>query len=495
VPRTSNAWLELVLDCAIVALGAGAAIIALPNLTIALDVAVVVLLVVARQILSHRSLHQSRTHLARAQAHRTRMERTLAYQAGHDPLTGLNNRHRFAQELDRVLREGTRSRHPGAIVVLDVDDLGVLNDAHGHDAGDVALKAVADAIAIGVRETDVLGRIGDDEFAIALPGADERRARAVAERIRLMLRDDRERPVHASAGIALFDGAGELVADDALIAADIALHEAKQRGRDQVRVYRGASGTALTWVQSVRTALAEGRFVLYAQPILDLRSGRVVRQELLLRMLSADGDVIPPAAFIPTAERFGLVTEIDRWVVREGLALARHGERVSINLSAASIGDEQVLELVQEAIGAGMAPGDAIFEITETAAMTNMARVGAFADALANLGCDLALDDFGTGFGSFTYLKHLRTRYLKIDMEFVREIVSNTTDQQVVKAINAVAHSLGKLTIAEGVEDEATLAALRAFDVDCAQGFFVGRPKRISPPTRFELGRRMVAAR
>ena len=461
-----------------------------PDLAIALLAATVMLLVLARLILSLRSVRRSEARLAADLAHRRRMETQLRYQADHDALTGLHNRRHFAGELDRVLRYASRYHRPGAVLVLDVDNLTFVNDARGHGAGDAALKAVAAAIAGRARETDVLGRIGGDEFAVVLPEADEQHAHAAAESIRHHLGTGGGAPLaQVSVGIALFDGTRELLAEEVLSAADVALYEAKEGGRDQVRVHRGGASQALTWVERIRTALAEERLVLYAQPILSLQTNRVARRELLVRMLDDDGAVIPPGAFLPTAERFGLVGEIDRWVVREGLLLARRGERVSINLSAASIGDDAILRAVCDAVAAGLDPANAIFEITETAAMTNMAAACAFTEALTRLGCDVALDDFGTGFASFTYLKHLPSRYVKIDLEFVRDMVWNPTDQQVVKSVNAIAHSLGKHTIAEGVEDEATLAALRMFGVDCAQGYHIGRPERISPPTRFEQAR------
>ncbi len=419
---------------------------------------------------------------------RKRMENQLQYQADHDPLTGLYNRRRFAEELNRVLRYASRYSRHGAVVMLDLDDFKFVNDTHGHAAGDAALKRFAKTISLRVRESDVVARLGGDEFAIVLPETDEQHACAVVEDIRAELaKRDIDHPLRVSAGLTLFDGGQELVADDALIAADIALYEAKEKGKDRTRVYRGSAGAAVTWVERIRNALVQGRFVLYAQPMRDLSTGGTAYKELLIRMLSEDGELIPPDAFLSTAERFGLIVDIDRWVTREGLALAERGERVSINLSAHSIGDQPILGLVRQAVESGRVdPACVIFEITESAAMTNMEEARAFVQALTALGCDVALDDFGTGFGSFTYLKHLPTRYLKIDMEFVRDINRNATDRQVVDSITQVAHSLGKRTIAEGVEDEATLRALQEQGVDCAQGFFIGRPERISPPTAFE---------
>jgi diguanylate cyclase (GGDEF)-like protein/PAS domain S-box-containing protein len=424
---------------------------------------------------------------------RKQMEIQLQHQADHDPLTGLLNRRRFSAELDRALRYAARYGRSGAVLMLDIDNFKFVNDAHGHATGDKILKAVAEAIMARARETDVVSRLGGDEFAIVIPEADEQQAIEFAEGIRAAVGSvDVAEVSHLSVGIAPFNGGRGLVADDVLIAADVALYEAKDGGKDQVRVYSGESGTALTWVERIHAALAEERFVLYAQPMIDLESGRTTHRELLIRMLADDGDLIPPAAFLPTAERFGLSKEIDRWVTGEGLELARQGEPVSINLSAPSIGDEEILAAVRAAILDGVPPDNLIFEITETAAMTNMDAARSFAEALGGLGCNVALDDFGTGFGSFSYLKHLPTRYLKIDAEFVRDMAANPTDRQVVKSIAEVAHSLGKLTVAEGVDNRDTLRLLREYGVDRAQGYFIGRPQRISRPTAFE---RDLAAR
>jgi EAL domain-containing protein (putative c-di-GMP-specific phosphodiesterase class I) len=333
----------------------------------------------------------------------------------------------------------------------------------------------------------MVGRLGGDEFVIALHEAGEREALMVAADIRSRLAEcEIDPPVRVSGGVALFEGTQELVPDDLLTAADVALFEAKEAGRDEIRVYRGDAGAALGWVQRIRTALAEERFVLYGQPIVELKTGEVSHSELLVRMVSDDGDVIPPSAFIPTAERFGLINELDRWVTGEGMRLAERGKRVTVNLSAHSIGDAAILERVQAAMSSGVAPGAVIFEITETAAMSNMQQAREFSERLNELGCEVALDDFGTGFGSFTYLKHLPTRYLKIDVEFVRELASNETDQRVVKSIADVGHSLGKRIVAEGVEDAAAEDLLRHYGVDYAQGLHIGAPERI--PASLDAG-------
>lgn len=407
---------------------------------------------------------------------RRRMETQLEYQADHDPLTGLFNRRRFGEELERALRLVGRYGRSGAVLMVDIDNFKTVNDTHGHAVGDRALKGVAAAIAARTRDTDVFARLGGDEFAIVLVEASVEEARELAEAIRAAVRTVEGTP-RLSVGVAPFDGKEKLVADDVLVAADMALYEAKELGRDRVAVYGGKAGGAMSWVEKIRLALQEDRFVLYAQPMIDLATGKLSHRELLIRMIGEDGEVIPPSAFLPTAERLGLITEIDRWVTASGLRLAREGQRVSINLAAPSIGDARILAMVHQAVAAGVDPGGLIFEITETAAMSNMQTARAFVEELTDLGCGVALDDFGTGFGSFTYLKHLPTSYLKIDTEFVSHMQESATDREVVRSITDVAHSLGKRTVAEGVEDAETLALLREYGVDCAQGFYVGKPE------------------
>lgn len=418
---------------------------------------------------------------SRAITGRRPVEAALAYQAEHDLLTGLLNRRRFSEELERMLRFATRYRHHGAVLLIDLQDLKLVNDLHGRAAGDGALKKVSEVILSRTRATDVVGRLGSDEFAIALHNVSDREVLRVAEDLRDRIAvAEIDPPVQASIGIGLFTGDPELVADDLLTAADVALFEAREAGRGKVRLNRGHEGAGLGWVQRIRSAVDKERFVLYGQPIVEVASGRAAYRELLLRMLSDDGDVIPPGAFIPTAERFGLMGDIDRWVTRKGLRLAGEGLPVSINLSAHSIGDSRILEAVQEAARRGLAPDRVLFEITETAAMANLDEARVYIEKLNGLGCEVALDDFGTGFGSFTYLKQLPTRFLKVDIEFVRDLASNVTDQKVVKSITEVGHSLDKLIVAEGVEDGAPMPVLRAYGVDYAQGRYLGEPERIT---------------
>ncbi len=233
---------------------------------------------------------------------------------------------------------------------------------------------------------------------------------------------------------------------------------------------------ALSWVGRIREALDEDRFVLYAQPIVPLRGGRP-SEELLLRMIGRDDELIAPDNFLGVAEAYGLITEIDQWVVKQSACLAASGRHVGVNLSAVSIVGADMLSLIRREIDdAGADPSNLVFEITETALMRDIVKGQSFTNGVADLGCAVALDDFGTGYGTFTHVKNLNVKYLKIDIEFVKGLASSPENQSVVKAIVNLAQGFGCETVAEGVEDDATLTMLRALDVDYAQGFFLGRP-------------------
>jgi diguanylate cyclase (GGDEF)-like protein len=415
------------------------------------------------------------------------VEALLQHESEHDALTGLFNRRRLADEIDQQLSYVPRPDRAGAVLLIDVDGFGFYNDSYGQPAGDALLRSLARTLGRRLRATDVVARSGGDEFAAVLPEASKANAVAIAEELRGLLGECAAgSPITFSIGIAMFRESFELVGDDVLAAADIALHEAKRSGGNRVTVYRGQAGADMTWVQRIRTALNEGRFVLYGQPIIDLDTDAVSHSELLIRMLGEDGSLISPGAFLPAAERFGMINAIDRWVTAAAIELAQAGHRVALNLSARSIGDAQLLLAVREAARRGVDPANLIFEITETAAVTNLAEAREFAGELTGIGCDLAIDDFGTGFGSLTYLKHIPSRYVKVDIEFTKDLTRSETDRQVVAAVVGIARSLGKRTIAEGIEDGPTLAAIRELGVDYAQGFYTGRPERVSPPTEFE---------
>jgi len=410
-----------------------------------------------------------------------RVEARLRYHADHDPLTGLLSRRRLVSELDRHLGFGAQRRRGGALVMIDIDGFGIYNDSYGQAAGDMLLCSIADTLMHRLRASDMIARTGGDEFGIVLADTTAESAAATAQELRgLVSGCAGESAITASLGIAAFGAGSDLVGDDVLVAADIALHEAKHGGGNRVSVYRGQNGPDMTWMQRIRTALEQDRFVLHAQPIVDLTSGAVSHHELLIRMLD-DGHLITPDAFLPTAERFGLINAIDRWVGRTAVSLAAAGHRVAINLSAHSIGDTEIIRIVQSAVEQGVDPALLMFEITETAAIANLQEARGFATALGEIGCELAIDDFGTGFGSLTYLKHIPARYVKIDREFIKDLTLSPTDQHVVRAVVGIARSLDQRTVAEGVENAETLALVRQLGVDYVQGFFTGRPAQIWP--------------
>jgi diguanylate cyclase (GGDEF)-like protein/PAS domain S-box-containing protein len=418
-------------------------------------------------------------------------EDRLQHLVDHDPLTGLFNRRRFEEELDRHVSRSERYGEEGALLVLDLDDFKLVNDTLGHNAGDELIVAVSRLLKAQLRDTDVIARLGGDEFAVLLPVGGREEAETVAAKLIRAVRDEatvvglrRTRRVTTSVGVALFEGS-DLSGDEMLVNADLAMYEAKEAGRNRLAVY--ASGrygqprvqARMHWVERIREALEDDRFVLHAQPILDLRTGEVAQHELLVRMRDDHGDLIPPGAFLQVAERFDLIQQIDRWVASQALELlATHaGLRLTVNLSGRSLTDHQLLaDLERELRRTGADPGRLTFEVTETAAVANIQKAREFAERAREIGCRFALDDFGSGFGSFYYLKHLPFDYLKIDGEFVSNCLSNRTDQLVIRAVVDIAQGLGKETVAEFAADAELVDFLRSQGVDYAQGFHIGRP-------------------
>jgi diguanylate cyclase (GGDEF)-like protein/PAS domain S-box-containing protein len=425
----------------------------------------------------------------------------LEYLLDHDFLTGLFNRRRFQLEIDHEAERVARYGGNGAVLMIDLDNFKDVNDAFGHKAGDDLLRGVAGALKHRIRQTDVVARVGGDEFAMLLPEADADRAQVVANTIvkalsrQVAVLGEQSIHVTASIGVSLFDGGS---AAEVLEFADVAMYDAKQAGRNRVAMYRAGEqprehrreklSARLVEAELIRSALEEERLLLYCQPILDLSRNEVNQYELLLR-LRADGHDQPlsPNSFLYVAERFGLIQQFDGWVARRGIALiaehARAGRRLvlHVNLSGKSIGDPRVAALIEEAIdGAGIDPACLVFELTETAAIANIQEAKAFAHRLRARGCKLALDDFGAGFGSFYYLKTLPFDYFKIDGDFIRDIVASPMDQLVVRAIVGIAQGMGKKTIAEFVSDDETARLLEKSGVDFAQGYHIGRPRPVS---------------
>jgi diguanylate cyclase (GGDEF)-like protein/PAS domain S-box-containing protein len=404
------------------------------------------------------------------------LEAGLRRAADEDALTGLASRSRF----ESAIAERAALGGGFAIAMIDIDHIKFVNDSYGHSAGDELLCHAARAMKGALRETDLLARFGGDEFGILLATADEDSAIAAANRVLQTLRDDRWRGLSrqtASAGVAIACSKAPANPADLLKAADLALYEAKTAGRDRCVLYRGHDA-GLAWVDEVRAAIDEERLTLFSQRLFPLGAG-AEREELLVRMLDANGEILPPSAFIPTAEQFGLIADLDLWVVGRAIELARRGRSVEVNISGASLGEHAITDLVADAVADGLDPSLMVFEITETAAVRNLAEARLFAQSLTGLGCGVALDDFGTGYGSLTYLRHLPVTQIKIDIDFVRDLATDAEARRMVKAIVGMAKTLGKETVAEGVEDLAVIPILREIGVDFAQGYALHRPEPV----------------
>ena len=424
------------------------------------------------------------------------MARQLRHQASHDPLTGLLNRSAFEAHLEAALeevRQEPERRH--ALCYLDLDQFKVINDSAGHAAGDRMLKELARLLHGSLREHDVLARLGGDEFGVLLRDCAPEHAEEVADSLRRTVREfrfvwqDRTFDVRTSIGLALLDPEAGTVAD-LLSAADTACQVAKQQGRDRVQVYH-PDDTMLTrhrremrWVQQVSRAVERDRLVLFGQPVVPLQPGAGPAPhhvEVLVRMLGEGGELEQPLVFIPAAERFNVMSSVDRWVVRKTLALLAEQDLepgrlcCAINLSGQSLCDPAFLPYVLEQLRQyGIPPTSVGFEITETAAIANFEQAQRFLAEIRALGSRFALDDFGSGLSSFGYLKNLPVDYLKIDGSFVRDMVEDPVDHAMVESINQLGHVMGMHTIAEYVENEATLDSLRRLGVDYAQGHAVG---------------------
>jgi diguanylate cyclase (GGDEF)-like protein/PAS domain S-box-containing protein len=429
---------------------------------------------------------------------RKRYEGELGYLVEHDPLTGLLNRRGFVRELAHQMAYARRYGKGGVVLFLDVDDFKCVNDTLGHSMGDEVISDLARVLDKRLRETDVFARLGGDEFAVLLPDATVDEAETVSASLLEAVRDECDVPLgdgrrmSISIGIAGFREPGkDLTPDDILVDADVAMYSAKDSGKNRVAVASTATKermrSRVTWAERVRRAVQDGLFELHCQPIVDLADGNISQWELLLRLPGEDGELILPAQFLYTAERSGLISAIDRWVVSRAVQLiadrrdAGHTVRLEVNLSGRSVGDPELLSLIESELEArAIDPASLILEVTETAAIANMDRARGFATRLRALGCGFALDDFGAGFGSFYYLKHIPFDYVKIDGEFIRNLPASSTDQLILDSIVQMSKGLGTRTIAEFVGDRETVQILKERGVDYAQGYHLGKPLPVS---------------
>lgn len=424
----------------------------------------------------------------------------LSHQARHDALTELHNRREFEHRVERALAQRRRDGSGFAVLYIDLDQFKLINDISGHIAGDQLLVQLALSMRLQLRGEDVLARLGGDEFGVLVNDIDGEGARQLAERIRasteslMFAWEDRTYTVSASIGVVAIEQ-GDPSLKDVLAWADAACYLAKDNGRNRVHVYREDNETIrrhseMEWANRLRRAMDEDRLLLDCQEIVPLlpepaKSGRHI--ELLLRLREEDGREILPGAFLPAAERYGLMPAIDRWVIRTALT---HFDRLhddgpelqlcAINLSGASVEDDGLADyILQLAADCGVAPQRLCFEITETVAVRNLLKVAQMVERLRSAGCQIALDDFGAGMSSFGYLKNLPADLIKIDGSFIRDLTSDGMSRTIVNAIAQIGHQRGLRVIAEWVGHADLLPLLRGLGVDYGQGFALHPPQRV----------------
>lgn len=428
------------------------------------------------------------------------MEEQLAYQARHDALTGLANRYEFERRLGEAQAQVDGGLWEASVGFIDLDRFKIVNDTAGHGAGDELLRQLGSYLSESLRGDDILARLGGDEFGLIVHNCSSADAERRLEEVLAGLRGwqfhshGRVFEVSASAGIAALEPGGNVAS--AMSHADVACYAAKMRGRGGVAVYEaddsdtGQHHRELQIAADIRSALGSDRLLLYGQliepchPAPNENAGFI---ELLVRMKDPSGNLIRPDVFIPAAEHYELMVAVDRWVVETALLgqwhdfALREGTRLSLNLSAQSINDDDFLSFVLGVIDRAQLPPDRInFEITETAVMTQISSARMVVDELRQRGCTVALDDFGSGLSSFNYLRHFNVDFVKIDGGFVRSMVNSEPDRIIVESINDLAHRLGARTVAEYVTDAAVLDAVRAMRVDYAQGYAIGRPEPVT---------------
>jgi diguanylate cyclase (GGDEF)-like protein/PAS domain S-box-containing protein len=430
-----------------------------------------------------------------------RLERKMAHDAAHDTLTGLVNRREFEVRVERALASAKERGANHVLCYLDLDQFKIINDTSGHAAGDELLKQVANLLSGLFRHRDTLARLGGDEFGLLLENCPLERGITIASEVVAQVRqmpfawEGHIYPIGVSIGVAPISATTEGLAQ-ALSQADEACYTAKDLGRGRVHVYQwqemesAQRHSEILRAARLREALDWELFHLYCQPIqaLSARAAGPDRSyEVLLRLLDEDGQILQPAAFIPSAERYGLMGGVDRWVIQAVFRrYAIHfsggvGPRAAINLSGSSLNDDSLLDFIYAQLHEHNVPPERIcFEISETAAIHNLTRAQRFTSEVHKMGGQIALDDFGSAFSSFRYLKNLRVNYLKIEGSFVREMLGNTSDRVMVAAINQVGHTLGIQTIAEHVSDAAMIEELRQMGVDYAQGYAIGRPQPLA---------------
>lgn len=434
--------------------------------------------------------------------HATTSNAAATHNSDHDVLTGLPNRAAFEQILTALLKRTQKDAVWHSLCYLDLDNFKIINDTCGHTAGDALLREVADLLRACVRNSDIVARLGGDEFALLLENCPLEQAQRISEKVRQKINDfrfewdGRRNTISASIGLVEMSPASADVAH-VLSTADVACFAAKDLGRNRIHVYLEGDGESarrhgeMQWYGRITQAHAENRFVLYHQRIASLSVVQPLDDhfEILVRMIDEQGQLVAPGAFMPAAERYNLMPMIDRWVIQETFATAKlrralggsYPETIAINLSGASLGDSGILTFIKQQFGEHGIPTNIIcFEITETAAVSNLANAVTFIKELRSMGCRFSLDDFGSGLSSFTYLKNMPVDYLKIDGSFVKDMLSDAINLAMVESINQIGHVMGIKTIAEFVETTQLADKLKLIGVDYAQGYGIDKPQPYS---------------
>ena len=423
-------------------------------------------------------------------------EEYASFLGDHDALTSLINRQAFEGKLEEHIAFANRYGHQAALFHLDLIQFKFVNDSFGHEEGDQIIVKVSQIIQSMLEDTDVLGRLGGDEFGVVLPVADHESSEKMAERLVAAIDSHpfkiKDTTIHigAAVGIVMFPDEG-IHSGGLLARADAALNHAKEAGGNQYRFF-GEKEDHIELMQNkinlerqIRKALDDELFVLHMQPIVNMDGGGISHYEALIRMVSGD-ELIPPESFIDTAERYGLITQIDYWVVKRAIAIIQEqsqlGNEISlaVNLSGYDVGDLDFLHWIMDQLeNAGNVAHKIIFEITETAAVKNMAQAGYFISTLKGMGCRFALDDFGVGFSSYRHLKQLEVDWVKIDGSFVRNIMQSHSDQIFVRSTVDIASSFNIKTVAEYIESDGTNKLLKELGVGYGQGYYLGRPEAL----------------
>ncbi len=426
---------------------------------------------------------------------RKQAEEKLSFQASHDSLTGLVNRSEFERRTERLLSMIKDDKSEHAICYMDLDQFKVVNDTCGHIAGDELLRQLSLVLQNTIRHRDTLARLGGDEFGVLIEHCTLEQAKRVTNSLQQAVHDfhfsweGHNFRVGVSMGlVAITEDISSM--NELMKRADAACYMAKDLGRNRIHIYRGEDVSLaqrhgeMQWVTRLHKALEENRFCLYAQSIVPLDGSKEMHFELLIRMMDEDGKLIPPGAFLPAAERYNLIVQLDSWVIKkafsllaQNLAFQEHLHFVSINISGQSLADDIYQDFVICQLEAsGISPDKICFEITETAAISNLGRANAFITQMSDLGCRFALDDFGSGLSSFAYLKNLPVDYLKIDGMFVKDIIEDPIDHAMVKSINQIGQVMGMRTIAEFVENNTIKGMLKEIGVNYAQGYGISKP-------------------